>query len=44
MLASVVRWLMAAVILAGLLWLVSAPLSRRGNRALENKAESARGD
>src|SRR5579863_5116074 len=44
MLASLVRWLMAAVILAGLLWLVSALLSRRGNRVLENKAESARGD
>jgi hypothetical protein len=28
-LASVVRWLMAAVILAGLLWLISALLSRR---------------
>jgi HupE / UreJ protein len=28
-LASVVRWLMAAVVLAGLLWLISALLSRR---------------
>jgi hypothetical protein len=43
-LAGIVRWLMAAVILAGLLWMVSALLSRRSDHALESKAESAPGD
>jgi hypothetical protein len=40
-LATAIRWLMAAVILAGLVWLVSSLLSRRNGRALESKPESA---
>lgn len=41
-LAIAMRWLMAAVILAGLVWLVSAVLSRHNGRSVESKAESAR--
>ncbi len=40
-LATAIRWLMAAVILAGLVWLVSTLLSRRGGPAIESKAETA---
>jgi hypothetical protein len=40
-LAIAVRWLMAAVILAGVVWLVSAILSRYYGRSVESKAERA---
>ena len=42
LMAAVTRWLMAAVILAGLVWLVSALLSGRSEHTVESKAESTR--
>ena len=41
LLAGVVRWLMAAVVVGGLIWLVSTLLARRGDRADGGKAEAA---
>ena len=42
LLLIVVRWLMTALILAGLVWLISIMLSRYSGRAVERKAESVR--
>jgi len=42
LLATAVRWVMAAVILVGLVWLVSAILSRYSGDTVRNKAETVR--
>jgi hypothetical protein len=42
LLAIAIRWLMAAVILSGLVWLVSSLLARYGSRTVESKPETER--